>query len=245
MRTTEEIEAFQARSAFRTMAKCPRCAGASLSCECRQRHAFECRFFDACIPETFLRFDAARVTSNRDIYDELVVPYMRAIHTAWREGVGIFLHGENGTGKTLFLSMILSHVLRGPLTAYYTTLPQLSQDMSTGWRDPEFMQRLELMLSSDFVAFDELGKESYAQKDNPTRVLFERIVKQRFDRGQPSLFASNAGPEAIALDPSMGGYGETVWSVISGSCKDAVMDPGDFRKQHLAARAKAKIWRDG
>ena len=82
-------------------------------------------------------------------------------------------------------------------------------------------------------------------KDNPTRVLFERIVKQRFDRGQPSLFASNAGPEAIALDPSMGGYGETVWSVISGSCKDAVMDPGDFRKQHLAARAKAKIWRDG
>lgn len=241
MRTLDEIEAFRAKSSYQ-VTRCELCRGHAINCECHKRHALECRLFEACVPRDLWHKTPEDVHFNRDQFEGVILPYMQKIVRAFQIGAGIFLYGPNGSGKTMFLCMVIEYVLRGQLTAYYTTLPQLAQDISDSWRDDATRERLEAYMTSDFVCFDEMGKESWKPQDSHVRVYVERWFKERAARQQPILCASNATVESLSLPPERGGYGETLFSVIEGTCQIAQMDPGDFRKQVIGKKIREEIW---
>ena len=233
MRTEDEISAFDARARSRMM-NCPECGGLSLSCQCRKKFAHETRCYEACIPESFWWTERKHIRHNEEIFDGIVVPYVKKIPRAHDIGAGLFLYGDNGCGKTIFLSWILSRIARSGLyTCYYTTMPQLAKDIGTTWKSDVAAKRLQYYQTSDFVVIDELGKEKSKLGDSFARVELERWVKNRFDNKQPTLYASNCSPTDLADAPENGGYGQTVMSVISGRCKVIGMEPGDFRQQGL------------
>lgn len=230
------------------MMACKYCKGLSLQCECRKRFALETRCFEACIPESFWWADRKDVHHNCEIFDELIVPYVRKVPVAHREGAGLFLYGTNGCGKSMFLSWILTRIARsGKFTCYYTTMPQLAKDLSLTWSDKsgEAAKRLAYYQSSDFVVIDELGKERARAGDSFARVELERWAKDRFDKCQPTLWAANVAPSDLEKDPEKGGYGETIISLIEGRCKVVPMEPGDFRKGALRSTiGSAMGWED-
>ncbi len=236
VKTQAEIDNFDARARTR-MLSCELCGGASLSCMCRKRFMYEARCFEACIPESFWWADRSDVHYNCEIFDDLIVGYVRNVPEAHRSGAGLFLYGTNGCGKSMFLSYILTRIARsGKFSCYYTTMPQLAKDISSTWNDRtgEAARRLAYYQSSDFVVIDELGKDSKNKLgDSHARQELERWSKERFDKVQPTLWASNVAPSDLEVDPERGGYGETIISVIEGRCNVAGMEPGDFRKDRL------------
>lgn len=236
VKTQAEIDHHESRARAR-MLQCPKCEGASLSCECRRRFAHETRCFEACIPESFWWAERSQVHYNVEIFEDLICGYIKNVPIAHREGAGLFLYGANGCGKSMFLSYILSRIARsGKFSCYYTTMPQLAKDISSTWNDRtgEAANRLAYYQSSDFVVIDELGKEARNKmNDSFARQELERWAKERFDKVQPTLWASNVAPSDLEVDPEKGGYGETIISVIEGRCNVVPMEPGDFRKDHL------------
>jgi DNA replication protein DnaC len=99
--------------------------------------------------------------------------------------------------------------------------------MKRGFTDREIAARLDWLLSSDFLAIDEMGKEHKGKSGRDfTGAQVERILKARYDDSLPTLLASNADPEALEAM-----YGATFASMILGKFKTAVLEPGDFRER--------------
>ena len=233
MRSEAEVEDFKVEAAA-LMEQCPTCRGADTGCECVAQFALSCRAFDAGIPRDHWPFTDEDVVFNREVFDEVVVPYRAKLRTALRNGYGLLLLGDNGVGKTMFLSLVLMRVVRIGLTAFYTTLPQLAHDIKRGFNDRKKQERLEWYLTSDFLAIDEMGKERFREGDSFMRVEVERILKQRYDDARPTLIATNADMAGLTAM-----YGATLTSIFHGKYQMAVMEPGDYREVMRRRMTKA------
>lgn len=182
--------------------------------------------FEACIPLDFWDVPESDIFSNRKIFDEVVLPYCKKMHRARRRGYGLLFLGDNGVGKTLFLSFTLMRAIRMGYTAYYTTLPQLDYDTKCGFKDGKAFDRLRWLLTSDFLAVDEMGKEKFKSGDSYIRTQIERILKDRFDNSLPVLLASNANMSSLEST-----YGTSLTSILIGKYRSVTLESGDFRER--------------
>lgn len=209
MRTETEVEEFLAH----VMQKYP-----------EEQAIYYARCYEACIPKLFWDVSGSQVVHNREVFEGVVLQYCRMWRKALKNGYGIMLIGDNGTGKTMFLSFVLTQMIKREASVYYTTLPQLDVDIKRGFRDREVESRLVEMFDSDFVVIDEVGKE-YKSKEAYIKTRFELAVKTRYDNGDPTLFGSNFSMSELSDE-----YGSSVASMWRGRTKMATLAYGDQRK---------------
>jgi len=199
-------------------------------CPCRRRFLLETRAYEACIPRDMWNKTKADIYANLENFEAVVEVHSNNLNKALRNGYGYALCGDNGSGKTMFLSWELIEILlKTPYTVYYTTAPQLAHDHKMGFDDKERRKRLEEYLSRDFVVFDELGKEKYKNGDDYMRTVLELWLRKRNDNSMPILIGSNMDAETLRASPGEGGYGETFGSLLDGKFEVVNMDPGDYR----------------
>jgi predicted AAA+ superfamily ATPase len=242
VRDEAEVEGFRADAA-RIVSDCPKCKGslADTACECVRKYHFEVEAFEACIPRDFWYVRTDDVTHNTKVFRRYIKPYVTRLRRAHARGYGMLLSGSNGVGKSMFMSYILANAIRKGKSAYYTTLLQLDHDLKRGFDEHEAKQRLEMMLTSDFLGLDEMTKEQFRALDKPTwmKTQVERILKQRFDESRPVIMATNASPGALSDI-----YGPTISSIIAGKYRTVVMEPGDVRAMLGAKMDKDMGWDD-
>jgi len=228
MKLETEVEAFRAE-ASRLVSACPKCDGSltNLDCDCVRKYHFEVEAYEACIPQDFWCTKSEDITHNVKTFNKYVKRYIKRLSVAQRRGYGLLFSGANGVGKSMFISYVLANAIRRGRSAYYTTLVGLDHDLKRGFDEPEARERLEYMLTSDFLGLDEMTKEVFKSIDKPTwlRTQVERILKQRFDENRPVLMATNASGTQIAEV-----YGTTIASLIEGKYKTLFMEPGDVRR---------------
>lgn len=226
MRTPDECEEYK-QLALQRRSKCRLCQGKNAGCQCLTEAVVKSGAYEACVPMDFWGYGPKSIKHNKPQFDQSVEPYVKRIKTARLNGYGLIFLGDNGVGKTTFISYVLMQAIRAGMTSYYTTMPQLDYDIKRGFNSKEHAERLELMLSSDFLALDEMGKERF-KGDNDTymRTQVERILKRRFDNSLPVLMAANADMEEVNKL-----YGNSIASIIGGKYKTVMMEPGDFREQ--------------
>jgi len=189
--------------------------------------------YEACIPRDFWEVKDGDITHNREVFDAIVKPYCSKMRQARRRGYGLMLYGDNGAGKTIFMSYILGEAIKKKFTTYYTTAPQLDHDLKRGFNDKYAAKRLDWMLGSDFMVLDELGKERHREGDSWSRGQIERVLKQRFDNSLCTLIGTNADESTIT---SL--YGESVASVLAGKYENVMLEAGDYREKMRDRMAK-------
>lgn len=197
----------------------------------RVRYRSAC--YEACVPRTFWNVSGCDVTYNEGVFQAVVVRYRKRLKRALRAGYSLLFVGDNGVGKTMFTSYLLTQAIKRGFTAYYTTLTQLDADIKRGFRDREADQRLQAMLESDFVAIDEVGKERF-KPDSFTSSQFESFLKRRYDDGEPVILGSNAAHDDLCKM-----YGATVESMIDGRYQVVSLEPGDCRRAHKRQMKRA------
>jgi len=182
--------------------------------------------YEACIPKDFWGVSTEQVQHNTDVFNESILPYTQQLRRARAKGYGLMLLGDNGVGKTMFLCYVLVQAIEQGFTAYYTSMPKFDWQVKRSFDSPEDAERLNYMLTSDFVVIDELAKERTKAGDNYMRLSLERVLKERFDNSLPTLVAANANMKTLeAL------YGSTLTSIFVGKYRIITMEPGDFREQ--------------
>jgi DNA replication protein DnaC len=192
------------------------------------------RCYESCIPRLFWDIEMSHVTHNTAVFKRVVLKYCRKRKRAMRSGYGLLFTGDNGVGKTCFISYILTQMIKRGCSVYYTTLPQLDKDIKRGFNDKEADRRLEQYLGSDFVAVDEIGKEHF-KAESFLNTQFELLLKTRHDDGDPTILASNMDYKALAEM-----YGPSIASMWDGRYVLVPMESGDFRKM-LQARTRKDL----
>lgn len=228
MRTESEVTEYAQRAEVSMVYSCPKCAGKDPVCECRRRYMSSVAAYEACVPRDFWDIKVKDVTHNVEVFKGVVLKYVKRLDRALSKGYGLAFLGDNGVGKTYFMSYVLMAAIRAGRTAYYTTMPQLDHDMKRGFNDPAIEKRLNWLLTSDFLALDEMGKEHRRSRSEATYTdtQVERILKQRCDDSQPAMLATNMDHESLVTS-----YGPTVGSIIGGKYQAVVMEPGDYRNK--------------
>lgn len=187
--------------------------------------------YEACIPKAFWNVQSTDIKHNRQAFDQRVLKYCAKQQKVLRRGYSLLFTGDNGAGKTIFISFILTQAIRRGRTAYYTTLAQLDTDIKRGFRDSVADKRLPMLLESDFIAIDEIGKEHY-KTDSWLSAQLEQLLKRRYDDSEPVLMATNLSYEAL-----LAMYGASIESMLEGRYTKIALEAGDFRK---SANARMK-----
>lgn len=199
-----------------------------------QLHSYYMRCYEACIPRLFWDIEAAQVTHNTQVFKRIILKYCAKRKRVMRSGYGLILTGDNGVGKTCFISYILTQMLKRGCSAYYTTLAQLDKDIKRGFGDKDADRRLEQYLGSDFVGVDEIGKEHF-KAESFLNTQFELLLKTRHDDGDPTLLASNMDYKSLAEM-----YGPSIASIWDGRYVFVPLESGDFRRT-LQARTRKDL----
>ena len=220
MRTEDEVNAYRRSTRAKAVQRC-KCIE---SCRCSENADLRAKLYESCIPRDFWFLEDEEVKLNVEVYNKTIKKYIKKLDVAFRYGYGLLFSGDNGVGKTTFISLVLKAAMARGLSAYYTTLPDLLYDLNKGFRDREIAQRIEWCLSSDFVAIDEIGKDKNKNKIFSAEFHFERLLKKRFDDATPTLLASN-----MSLKEMKAAYGKTVYSMLLGKYHVTAMKEGDFR----------------
>ena len=213
------------------IAKCKKCFGNDPNCSCFNKYKFLLAMYEACVPKDFWNISEKDITHNKLIFNNVILKYVSKINKALSKGYGLVLLGDNGSGKTYFLSYILAEAVKQGRTVYYTTLPQLEHDITLGFnnKNESIQKRIDWFLTSDFVAIDEMAKEKRINKKKKQSYMdtqMERILKQRYDDNMPVLLAANMDRNSL-----MKSYNSTIESMLVGKYKIVQMEHGDYRKK--------------
>ncbi len=188
------------------------------------RVEFYTNCYEACIPKTFWDVASDSIQYNRQVFEQRVLKYTAKMKKVLRRGYSLLFTGDNGAGKTIFMSFILTQAMRRGRSAYYTTLSQLDSDIKRGFKDTQADRRLQYLLEADFIAIDEIGKEHY-KADSWLNAQLEQLLKRRYDDGEPVLMATNLSYEAVLVM-----YGVSIASMLEGRYTKVPLEAGDYRK---------------
>ena len=224
MRTKEEVENFIFLHKMKFVYGCKICKGKNPNCKCSIRHKIAVEAYESCIPQDFWWINDDDIDHNKDIFENTVKVYVKNINKALNGGYGLLFIGDNGVGKTYFISYVLMEAIKKGRSTYFTTMPDLDYNIKRGFKDQAIERRLRLMLTSDFLAIDELGKERSKSNNDYMDSQIERIIKGRLDDNQPMLLATNMDLETLEK-----AYGPTVSSILLGKFQAIMMEPGDYR----------------
>jgi DNA replication protein DnaC len=224
MRSEQDVEEYEIKQSYRPH-ECKVCKGLDSKCECRREVYRDIKKYEACIPLDHWNATQRDIVHNVEVFDKVIVKYAEKLKMAYNRGYGLILIGEPGSGKTTFLCYILVRSIEKGYLPYYTTFARLEHHLKMGFHDPVAARRLEAMLTSSFVAIDDMGKENYKGGDSYFRAQFERILRERYEDRAPTLLATNSTPDVWTET-----YGASVESILSGKFVVAYMDPGDMRK---------------
>jgi len=201
-----------------------------VECQCYRRAVLQVKLIDGNVPLEFRReapaaFKAFSAGPNASVA-KLLREYARRLAAARKHGLGLFLYGENGVGKTLCASWLLGRAARAGFEVFYSTADEWLEAQKRAFRDEEFAEWLGQKADADFFVLDELGKEHRREDSTFAPAQFDRLLRSRASALMPTIVISNLLDSQRVEEV----LGSSLTSILSGRrFKFVEFEPGDFR----------------
>ncbi len=171
-------------------------ANVARSCKCRERRVAHARSrgIDTVIPAKYrgVSFDRPPVTSMDRTVLGVVRKYVDDLPTHIREGKGLWLMGDVGTGKTTLAMLVSKSALEAGFTTAIYSLPHLlsrirrTYDAEAG--EQGYLEFFGRLTSVDLLHLDDVGAEK--RTDWVLEQLYA-VVNERYESGRSILLTSN------------------------------------------------------
>lgn len=113
-----------------------------------------------------------------------------------RQGKGLMLYGQPGTGKTTLLIAAANALAKGGRKVAFVKVPRMMADLKETLEDKEYRQKLMNQLRrADVLFLDDLASERITAWTRD-EILFP-ILDERMESGRPTYFSSNAKMEEL------------------------------------------------
>lgn len=155
-------------------------------------------------------------------------------------GIGIYLFGPSGVGKSHLTACMANKLMESYYTVLYTNFSEISKQIRRtfsrrGENDTEqaFIERLA---SIDFLFIDDFGTERL-QKDEEDLWLQEKVfdvINKRYNNNKPTIFTSNYSPADMIKQR---GLAPKTMDRIAEACETMELDGKSYR---AAVKSKNK-----
>ena len=195
------------------------------TCECKIAVLHIVNLFDAGVPQEFWKADEIEAEHNIAQF-KLLHTYAKRLAAARKHGLGLVLHGENGTGKSSSASIPIIAALREGMSAAFISWPDLVQGWRRGFKDPALVSHLDERLARDLIVLDEVGKEHVGNNSGDVLARFDSLLRMRRGAFMPTILVTNLDPGDLIAR-----YGESVGSLLTDRFKIVQYEPGDWRSE--------------
>lgn len=227
--TERELSRLRAEHPEMDLWRCPTChdvgsyrsiTGGTAMCDCARQRDLYMMYLHAGIGLTYQRL------SWGDLREIEVPPpvaeYMDRADAYISRGVGLFLNGAVGTGKSLVAYLVLKELVRAGHDCYAATFSQTVESFTAGWKNPE--EKVEFanrFMRSRVLLLDDLGKEA-STRLSPTTL--DHILRTRVQESRPTIVTSNLMAGGVES-----GYGTAVLSLLAEQSIGVEFGGDDFR----------------
>jgi DNA replication protein DnaC len=210
---------------------CPTCRdkefylwlGERHECACSQQKRLHTLYSHAGIGLTYQRL----TWDDLEIPDEQLEPvqdYIKNADAYIARGIGLFLSGPMGCGKTLIANMVLKGLIVDGYDCYATTFSETVESFTATWGDNEEKKRFaQRFMRSKVLLLDDLGKE-FRSRNNLSATTFDMILRKRVFEARPTILTTNLSPIEVRS-----GYGAAVLSLLVEQSIEVPLTGGDYR----------------
>ena len=136
-------------------------------------------------------------TSNEEFYKifSRCKKYCEVADKVLNRGIGIYLFGTKGTGKSRLTACMANKLMDNYYTVLYTNFSEISKYIRGTFnkRNETEYEFLERLTSIDFLFIDDFGTELVTKNDQDLWLqekVFE-VVNKRYNNNKPIIFTSN------------------------------------------------------
>ena len=172
---------------------------------------------------------------------KVVQKYLTKAKENAADGVGIYLWGSNGTGKTHLMTCAMKELIQQRYRVRVFSMDEIVDKFTSSWYSDEEKHDLNNILrNTDFIAIDEFGKN--VDKDgNPmylpdvVKRTMESVIRYRVQMNKPIWFASNTAPDNVKDV-----FSEDIASLLREAVVAVCVRGNDFRRE-IGMRKKRRL----
>lgn len=216
-------------------------------CTCKGRGCTKCdkkislysKMALANIPVKYWDFELDNIENTKSL--EKSKKYINNIEIAYKDGLGLFLCGKNGSGKTLAACLIGKEGIKKGYTTRFTFLNEIISAFTDSMYNKELREELQKdILGVDFLILDDIDK-CYLGKDSQyINSILDNLFRQRVQNNLPMLITANKTMEEI-LKSQDSTYSKSLLSLFNESVQSIVFLEGDYRDK-IKSSIKEKIF---
>lgn len=167
--------------------------------------------------------------------------YLKNSRDASKKGLGLYLWGSNGTGKSHLMNCSFKELIAKGHKVRIYSMDEIVDKFTSSWYSDEDKKELDNVLRNiDFLGIDEFGKN--VDKDgNPVYLpdlvkrVMESVIRFRVQMNRPIWFASNTDPKFVKDV-----FSEDIASLLREAVVPICVRGEDFRRE-IQRRNKRKF----
>ena len=165
--------------------------------------------------------------------------YCIASSKVLENGIGIYLFGNKGTGKSRITACMANELMNKYYTVLYTNFSEISKQIretfnKSGESESDFLERLN---SIDFLFIDDFGTEIVTKNGQDIWLqekVFE-VINKRYNNNKPIIFTSNYSLEQLIKER---GIADKTVDRIMEICEIMKLDGMSYRRNIMMKREK-------
>ena len=175
----------------------------------------------------------------KEVYNRCI-KYCQIADTALKQGIGIYLYGDKGTGKSRLTACIANSLLEQGHSTLYTNFDEISKYIRNSYSNHSMDSELEFLQKLDDVEFlilDDFGTEKVA-KGNQDLWLQEKVfgvINRRYNYKKPVIITSNYSLRQLIDDR---GVADKTVDRIAEMCEVIKLEGSTYRMMLAKARPK-------
>lgn len=161
-----------------------------------------------------------------------VKAYIRKHKEMFSEGVGLYLWGSNGTGKTHLMNCAFKELIGKGCKVRIYSMDEIVDKFTSSWYSDDDKRELDNVLRNiDFLGIDEFGK-NIDENGEPVhlpdlvKMVMESVIRFRVQMRKPIWFASNTDPKYVKKV-----FSEDVASLLREAVIPVCVRGEDFRRE--------------
>lgn len=186
-------------------------------CPKKQRERLEENCKTANIPKRYRHLTLEDYDSDK--YNQQAI---KKAQKAINQGIGLFIHGSYGTGKTMLASILAQQLIVKGVPVYFTSIAELLYKLETFPREDNTLifDRID---RAKFLVIDDLGAEGTTPR---IESLIFKLINDKYNNNNPVIVTTNLRADE---DPPTEAL-KRVFSRLKGTCVEVTLGGADRRQ---------------